>query len=70
MLKAKLKKEVSLTLPPGLAKKLDLKEGDTVEATLEKGKLIFLGKKDKGSKIMQYAGIWQDEKVDKDLRRH
>lgn len=65
MLKAKLKNEVSLALPPGLAKKLELKEGDTVEALVEKGKLVFLKKKNRVSKIMQYAGIWQDENIDK-----
>ncbi|MBI5102578.1 MAG: hypothetical protein HZB33_12195 [Nitrospirae bacterium] len=65
MLKAKLSDEVSLTLPPGLAKKLALKEGDTVKVLVEKGRLVFLDKKDKGSNIMQYAGIWQEENVDK-----
>ena len=65
MLRAKLKNEVSLPLPPGLAVKLKLKEGDTVEAVVEKWKLVVLGKKDRDSRIMQYAGIWQDEKVDK-----
>ena len=65
MLKATLKNEVSLKLPPGLAKKLELKEGDRVEAFVEKGKLVFLDKKNKVSEIMQYAGIWQEEEVDK-----
>ena len=64
MLKTKLKSETVLKIPVSLARELDLKEGDTVEATVEKGKLVFLGKKDKVSKIMQYAGIWQNEDVD------
>lgn len=68
MLKAKLKNEVSLALPPGFAKKLALKEGDTVEVLVEKGKLVFLDKKKKVSTIMQYAGIWQEKNVDKVFR--
>lgn len=64
MLKAKLKGETVLKIPENLAKKLELKEGDTIEAVVEKGNLVFLGKKDKVSKIMQYAGIWQNEDVD------
>ena len=64
MLKTKLKSETVLKIPVSLARELDLKEGDTVEATVEKGKLVFLGKKDRISKIMKYAGIWQDENVE------
>jgi len=64
MLKAKLKGVTVLKIPENLAKKLGLKEGDTIEAVVEKGNLVFLGKKDKVSKIMQYAGIWQNEDVD------
>lgn len=64
MLKAKLKGETVLKIPENLARELELKEGDTIEAVVEKGNLVFLGKKDKVSKIMQYAGIWQNEDVD------
>ena len=64
MLKTKLKSETVLKIPVSLARELDLKEGDTVEATVEKGKLVFLSKKDRISKIMKYAGIWQDENVE------
>jgi len=64
MLKTKLKSETVLKIPENLAKKLELKEGDTIEAVVEKGNLVFLGKKGKVSKIMQYAGIWQNEEVD------
>ena len=64
MLKTKLKSETVLKIPENLARKLELKEGDTIEAVVEKGNLVFLGKKDKVSKIMQYAGIWQNEDVD------
>ena len=64
MLKTKLKSETVLKIPENLARELELKEGDTIEAVVEKGNLVFLGKKDKVSKIMQYAGIWQNEDVD------
>jgi len=64
MLKTKLKSETVLKIPESLARELELKEGDTIEAVVEKGNLVFLGKKDKVSKIMQYAGIWQNEDVD------
>ena len=64
MLKTKLKSETVLKIPESLARELELKEGDTIEAVVEKGKLVFLGKKDRVSKIMKYAGIWQNEDVD------
>jgi len=64
MLKTKLKSETVLKIPESLARELELKEGDTIEAVVEKGKLVFLSKKDRVSKIMKYAGIWQNEDVE------
>lgn len=64
MHKIKSKDAAVIDIPAKLAKKLALKEGMVVEAKVEKGKLVILGKRDKIKNIMQYAGIWEKEKVD------
>jgi AbrB family looped-hinge helix DNA binding protein len=65
MLKSKATKNEVITIPAKIAKKLALKEGTIVEARVEKGKLLILGKKNKTNHIMRYAGIWENEEVEK-----
>lgn len=65
MLGTKAKESETITIPAKIAKRLSLKDGTIVEARVEKGKLLILGEKDKTAKIMQYAGIWEKENVDK-----
>lgn len=61
----KTSNSIAITIPPGIAEKLALKEGAVVEAVVNKGKLLILKKTDKTSKIMQYAGLWDGEDTDK-----
>ncbi len=63
MLESKISKNEAITIPVRVAKKLSLKDGMIVEAKVEKGKLLILGKKNKIAKIMKYAGIWKNEDV-------
>ena len=65
MLKSKATKSEAITIPAKIAKKLSLKEGTIVEARVEKGKLLILGKKNKANHIMRYAGMWENEDVDR-----
>ncbi|MCX5884397.1 MAG: AbrB/MazE/SpoVT family DNA-binding domain-containing protein [Proteobacteria bacterium] len=65
MLKSKATKNEAIIIPAKIAKKLALKEGTIVEARVEKGKLLILGKKNKANHIMRYAGIWEKEEVEK-----
>jgi hypothetical protein len=39
-----------------------------VEAKVEKGKLLILGRKNKIKNIMKYGGIWEDVDVDSVFR--
>jgi bifunctional DNA-binding transcriptional regulator/antitoxin component of YhaV-PrlF toxin-antitoxin module len=68
VLKAKRNNNEAITIPAKIAKKLALKDGSIIEARVEKGKLFILGKRDKTTKVMQYAGIWKNEKVDEVFR--
>ena len=69
MLKVKINDTEAITIPAKVAKKLALKEGTIIEARVEKGRLLILRKKkDKIAKIMQYAGMWENEKVDEVFR--
>lgn len=63
MIGSKAEKIEPIAIPAKIAKKL--KEGTIVEARVEKGKLLIIGAGDKIAKIMQYAGIWENENVDK-----
>jgi AbrB family looped-hinge helix DNA binding protein len=65
MLKLKATKSEAITIPAKIAKKLALKEGTIVEARVEKGKLLILGKKNKANHIMRYAGMWENEDVER-----
>ena len=68
MIKAKAKETVVISIPAKISAKLALKEGTIVEARVEKGKLLILGKKDKTANIMKFAGIWEKEDVDEVFR--
>lgn len=68
MLKTKINDSNTIDIPVRIARKFSLKDGVIVEARVEKGKLLILGKKDKITKIMQFAGIWKGENVDKVFR--
>jgi len=65
MLGSKATKYEAITIPARIAKRLSLKDGAIIEAKVEKGKLFIIGRKDKTAKIMQYAGIWENEDVEK-----
>jgi antitoxin component of MazEF toxin-antitoxin module len=68
MFESKAAKNEAIAIPERIAKKLLLKDGMIVEARVEKGKLLILGRKDKIKNIMKYAGIWEDEDVDSVFR--
>ena len=69
MLKVKINDNEAIPIPAKVAKKLALKDGAIIEARVEKGKLLILSKKkDKIAKIMQYAGMWENENVDEVFR--
>jgi AbrB family looped-hinge helix DNA binding protein len=68
MLSAKTIKSEAITIPAQIAKKFSLKEGSIVEAKVEKGKLVILKKKNTTATIMQFAGMWENENVDKVFR--
>ncbi len=68
MFEAKAAKNEAIGIPARIAKKLSLKDGMIVEARVEKGKLLILGRKGKIKNIMKYAGIWEDEDVDSVFR--
>jgi bifunctional DNA-binding transcriptional regulator/antitoxin component of YhaV-PrlF toxin-antitoxin module len=69
MLKVKINDNEAIPIPAKVAKKLALKEGAIIEARVEKGRLLILSKKkDKIAKIMQYAGMWENENVDEVFR--
>jgi antitoxin component of MazEF toxin-antitoxin module len=68
MFESKAAKNEAIAIPARIAKKLSLKDGMIVEARVEKGKLLILGRKDKIKNIMKYAGIWEDEDVDSVFR--
>lgn len=56
-----------MTLPAAVAKQLNIKDGDSVEAVVKRGKLVLHKRQDAASELMKYAGIWHDEDVDKAL---
>jgi antitoxin component of MazEF toxin-antitoxin module len=68
MFESKAAKNEAIAIPARIAKKLSLKDGMIVEARVEKGKLLILGRKDKIKNIVKYAGIWEDEDVDSVFR--
>ena len=63
MLESKVAKNGAIAIPARIAKKLSLRDGMIVEARVEKGKLLILGRKNKIKNIMKYAGIWEGEDV-------
>lgn len=70
MLKVKIDDNNAIPIPAKVAKKFALKEGAIIEARVEKGRLLILRKKkDKIAKIMQYAGMWENENVDEVFRK-
>jgi bifunctional DNA-binding transcriptional regulator/antitoxin component of YhaV-PrlF toxin-antitoxin module len=54
-----------IDIPVVLAERLNLREGTIIEGRVRKGKLVIIQKQEKPSGIMKYAGIWEDENVDK-----
>jgi bifunctional DNA-binding transcriptional regulator/antitoxin component of YhaV-PrlF toxin-antitoxin module len=68
MLESKVAKKEAIAIPARIAKKLSLRDGMIVEAKVEKGKLLILGRKNKIKNIMKYAGIWEDVDVDSVFR--
>ncbi len=63
MFESKIARKEAIAIPARIAKKLSLRDGMIVEAKVEKGKLLILGRKDKIKNFMKYAGIWEDEDV-------
>ena len=68
MLESKVAKKEAIAIPARIAKKLSLRDGMIVEARVEKGKLLILGRKNKIKNIIKYAGIWEGEDVDSIFR--
>jgi bifunctional DNA-binding transcriptional regulator/antitoxin component of YhaV-PrlF toxin-antitoxin module len=68
MFESKVTRKEAITIPARVAKKLSLRDGMIVEARVEKGKLLILGRKNKIKNIMKYAGIWEDVDVDSVFR--
>jgi bifunctional DNA-binding transcriptional regulator/antitoxin component of YhaV-PrlF toxin-antitoxin module len=68
MFESKIARKEAIAIPARIAKKLSLRDGMIVEAKVEKGKLLILGRKNKIKNIMKYAGIWQDVDVDRVFR--
>jgi len=68
MFVSKIARKEAIAIPARIAKKLSLRDGMIVEAKVEKGKLLILGRKNKIKNIMKYAGIWQDVDVDRVFR--
>jgi len=73
MIKAKAKEAVTISIPAKITEKLALREGTIVEARVENGKLLILGKKDRTAEIIKFAGMWENEDVDevfKEIRKN
>jgi bifunctional DNA-binding transcriptional regulator/antitoxin component of YhaV-PrlF toxin-antitoxin module len=68
MFESKIASKETIAIPARIAKKLSLRDGMIVEAKVEKGKLLILGRKNKIKTIMKYAGIWEDVDVDSVFR--
>ncbi len=68
MFESKIARKEAIDIPAKIAKKLSLRDGMIVEARVEKGKLLILGRKNKIKNIMKYAGIWKDVDVDSMFR--
>jgi len=68
MFVSKIARKEAIAIPARIAKKLSLRDGMIVEAKVEKGKLLIIGKKNKIRNIMKYAGIWENEDVDSVFR--
>jgi len=68
MLESKVTRKEAITIPARIAKNLSLRDGMIVEAKVEKGKLLILGRKNKIKNIMKYAGIWEGEDVESVFR--
>lgn len=65
MLKTRLKHKSIATIPKALGRKLNLKDGDVLKVGVENGKLTLVKSEDRLSTLMEYAGIWEDEDVEK-----
>lgn len=61
-------KQAVIKIPESVVKELDLKNGDTVEAKVGKGRLVISKKKEKPSGFLKFAGIWEGDEVDKVFR--
>jgi bifunctional DNA-binding transcriptional regulator/antitoxin component of YhaV-PrlF toxin-antitoxin module len=68
MFESKIASKETIAIPARIAKKLSLRDGMIVEARVEKGKLLILGRKNKIKNTMKYAGIWEGEDVDSVFR--
>ena len=68
MFESKIARKEAITIPARIAKKLSLRDGMIVEARVEKGKLLILGRKNKIKNIIKYGGIWEGVDVDSVFR--
>ncbi len=68
MFVSKIARKEAIAIPARIARKLSLRDGMIVEARVEKGKLLIVGKKNKIRNIMKYAGIWENKDVDSVFR--
>jgi len=68
MFESRATRKEAIVIPERIAKKLSLKDGMIIEAKVEKGKLLILGRKNETKNIMKYAAIWKDEDVDRVFR--
>ncbi|MCX5804117.1 MAG: hypothetical protein NTU69_11420 [Proteobacteria bacterium] len=65
MLEAKVMVKEKIPIPARVIKNLSLKDGMVIEGIVEKGKLLILKKGERTKKVLQFAGIWENEEVDK-----
>ena len=65
MLETKVVVKEKIPIPARVIKSLSLKDGMVLEGIVEKGKLLILKKGERTEKVLQFAGIWENEEVDK-----
>ncbi len=63
----KVRRNYQLTIPQSLRRKINLAEGDYVEADIENGKIVIrpvairrVSKKDRGRAVKALEGVWQE----------
>ena len=54
-----------IPIPARVIKSLSLKDGMVIEGIVEKGKLLILQKGERTKRVLQFAGVWENEEVDK-----